>query len=154
MSNVSGKRHLKVEEIIDAIQRIGPYQTLIARDLGVTFQAIWTRKKYNKKVAAAYLEAEEHMKDKAEHTVNDAIDLGDAKIAMEYLKTKGKDRGYSTRVETTGAEGGPIRQAIGPDLENLSDDGLPKYLTGLAKAALDITSQPPAASPGGDDPPE
>jgi hypothetical protein len=151
---MSYKRNMTVDEIIDAIHRIGPYQTLIAHYLGVTFQAIWARKKRNKKIAAAFLEAEEYMKDKAEHTVNKAIDLGDAKIAMEYLKTKGKDRGYSTRVETTGAEGGPIRQAIGPDLENLSDDALQQYLAGLAKAAADLAGRPTSASTGGDDPPE
>lgn len=139
---MAGKRWLTVSEIIKAIEIVGPYQGKIAKHLGVTFEAIWLRKKKNKKIAAAYFQAEEELKDKAEQTVNHAIDLGDAKIAMEYLKTRGKDRGYATRVEQTGADGGPMRQAIGPDLENLTDDALQHYIAGLAKAAAGLASDP------------
>jgi hypothetical protein len=151
---MTGKRiKLSVEIIVNKILKVGPFPTLVAKSLGVSYQAIYARSTKSKQIRDAFVTAGEQFLDDAENAVYKAIKKGNAKIAIQVLKTRGKNRGYSTRIETTGIEGGPIREAIGPDLENLSDDALREYLTGLAKAATDLASKSPATSPGGDDPP-
>lgn len=127
-----------VKAAINAVRAIGPYPKKIADSLGVTTSAFYQRMEKYPSLREAYESEIEGQFDTAETTIIQNIKT-DPRIALEFMKTKGKSRGYSTRVETTGPGGGPIRQAIGPDLENMSNDALANYVNGLFKTALDVT---------------
>ncbi|MGD9613826.1 MAG: hypothetical protein AB7H90_01365 [Alphaproteobacteria bacterium] len=93
----------------------------------------------------------EEAKDLAEAAVIKAIVAGDGNLAMKYLMTKGKDRGYSTRSEMTGVNGGPIevtgdaRRRIADQLDAMADRV--GHLNGRANGAA-------AAEGEGEDPPQ
>lgn len=53
-------------------------------------------------------EAEVELVDVAEQHLRRNLVRGDMKTIRWYLDRKGKDRGYTTRVEQTGADGGPL----------------------------------------------
>jgi hypothetical protein len=46
--------------------------------------------------------------DKAEDNIFGAVAKGDVNQSQFVLKTLGKDRGYATRQESTGKDGGPV----------------------------------------------
>jgi hypothetical protein len=58
-------------------------------------------------VKEVYDDAREALIDDAEHTVSQSLRRGDSTDARYVLSTLGKDRGYTTRQETTGKDGGP-----------------------------------------------
>lgn len=47
--------------------------------------------------------------DKAQENVYNKVLTGDADMSWKILQTLGKDRGFSTRVESTGKGGGPVQ---------------------------------------------
>lgn len=53
-------------------------------------------------------EADEELLDIGEGHVRTALKGGDLKTIRWHLERKGKNRGYNTRVEQTGADGGPL----------------------------------------------
>jgi hypothetical protein len=53
-------------------------------------------------------EVEEELLDVAEFYIVQAIRAGDMKVIRWYLERKAKERGYSLRLEQTGADGGPL----------------------------------------------
>lgn len=53
-------------------------------------------------------QADEELLDIGENHVVNALKEGDMKTVRWHLERKGKNRGYSTRVESTGADGGPV----------------------------------------------
>jgi len=61
-------------------------------------------------------EATERLLDVAEGHLASAVNGGDMKTIRWYLERQGKNRGYTTRTEQTGADGGPI-QFGGTDYE-------------------------------------
>lgn len=58
--------------------------------------------------------------DVAESKLITAITEGELKAVFFYLKTKGKHRGYTERVESTGADGGPMETVTRVDLSDLT----------------------------------
>lgn len=82
----------------------------------------------------------EHFKDMAESIIHESLKAKDLETAKWFLTHKGKDRGYATRVETTGADGGPIAHTIGPDISEIPEGNLDKFLDTYAKACAAITS--------------
>lgn len=75
----------------------------------ITRDAIYKRKESNPRVRQAFIEAEETTLDVAENRLIKSITAGQLKAIMFYLRTKGKNRGYSTRQEITGEDGKPIQ---------------------------------------------
>lgn len=53
-------------------------------------------------------EADEELLDVGEAHIVNAVTTGDLKTIRWHLERKGKDRGYTTRGELTGADGGPL----------------------------------------------
>lgn len=74
----------------------------------ITRQAIWRRVKRSKKLQQAQLDAREQIIDLAESVVTKALLDGNWKVAVNVLKTLGKERGYCERQELTGGNGPPI----------------------------------------------
>jgi hypothetical protein len=53
-------------------------------------------------------ECDEVLLDIGDKHISDALTNGDMKTVRWYQERKGKNRGYNTRVEQTGADGGPL----------------------------------------------
>ncbi len=74
-------------------------------------------------------EAEEDLLDVGEGHVATAIKAGDMKTVRWQLERKGKNRGYVTRHEETGADGGPIefgtirREVVDAQNDDTNGDG-------------------------------
>ena len=74
-------------------------------------------------------EVRESVLDEIEDNVINQARRGDAQQARFILQTIGKDRGYTTRAESTGADGGPIDlRAARIDPNKLDDDTIKKLL--------------------------
>ena len=87
-----------------------------AEALGVARQTLYTFIENNPELEDVRREATERLIDVAEGHLKSAIDGGDMKSIRWYLERQGKNRGYTTRTETTGADGGPIMMGA-PDYE-------------------------------------
>ena len=102
------------EQLIDAIKKnagiVSGILTTLKKEYGIELsrEAIYKRKESSPAVAAAFTEAEETVLDVAESKLLSAINKGEMKPIMFYLRTKGKRRGYAERQEITGAECKPI----------------------------------------------
>lgn len=81
----------------------------------------------NEHLQELFSDQTESMVDKAQDNVYDAIEAGDVKVSQHYLDRLGKNRGYTTRLETTGSDGGPQQVSIDVGAELLEK---------LAKAGL------------------
>lgn len=72
-------------------------------------------------------EAKESMLDLAEDRLFGLINTGDIRAITLYLKTQGKDRGYTERQEITGRDGGAlVARQEAATLKDLSPDELAK----------------------------
>ena len=82
-----------------------------AQALGVSRQTVYNFMQANPQVDwdEVRANADEELLDVAEGHLQTAIRSGDLKTIRWYAERKGKNRGYTTRTETTGADGGPIQ---------------------------------------------
>ena len=62
----------------------------------------------NKSILIFYTDIREEFIDKIEVVATDAALGGDLGMCKYFLSTIGKNRGYTTRAETTGVDGGPV----------------------------------------------
>ena len=94
-------KHIKQQDVLDAIKDSGGIISTIARRLHCNWN---TAKAYCNKWEStknALQEEKETTLDTAELKVLDAIKAGDTQIIKWFLSTKGKDRGYTTKIETS-----------------------------------------------------
>lgn len=115
-----------VKGIIDSLKK--EYGIEVSRN------AIYNRKSRDKEIADAFTEAEENVADIAENRLITAINEGELKAVIFYLKTKGKKRGYTERQEFTGADGEPIK--IADPFDMLSKEEL-MQVVGLTETRQD-----------------
>lgn len=93
-------------QILEALRRTGGNQTLAAKELekqlgiSISRSTISKRIAKEKKLAAAVAEIEAETVDMAESQLMKGIQSGNMTAIIFYLKTKGKQRGYSERIET------------------------------------------------------
>ena len=101
----------KVERVVQAIHDSGGMVTKAAQRLGCAPRTIRNYAQRYSTVAGAILEERERMTDIAELALFDKIQSGDLGAITFYLRTQGRDRGYTERQEKvhTGPGGGPIR---------------------------------------------
>lgn len=98
----------QVSEIIEAIRGTGGIKSIVAQKLGCNRSTIDRYAKRYATIQAALDDADEEITDLAE-TKAAALIKAEYWPAIRYrLETKGKDRGYVTRQEVTGADGGEI----------------------------------------------
>lgn len=80
-----------------------------AEALGCTRPALYKFLKEHPELELVRDEARDRLLDVAESNMAKAIEGGeDMKTTLWYLERMGKNRGYSTRVEQTGADGAPV----------------------------------------------
>ena len=81
--------------------------TATSRRMKVTRKAVYEAiQRYN--LQHVLDECREELLDVAENSLHTLIRDGHASSVFFYLRTMGRDRGYSERVESTGLNGGPI----------------------------------------------
>lgn len=112
------KEYKKVsdEKFLAAIPGTGGLYTVIAKKLGIARQTVSEYVKKNPTLAKAVEEEIESTLDKVESVFINACLAKDIQACMFYLKTKGKSRGYSERIEADVKTSEPISINLGlPD---------------------------------------
>jgi hypothetical protein len=93
------------EEVIKAVKDANGLLRYAAKTLGCDYSTIWRYAKRNKKVADAIKVEKESLLDLTENKLVNAIKSDKPWAICFYLKTQGKERGYSERHEVTGKDG-------------------------------------------------
>jgi hypothetical protein len=101
----------KVEHVVQAIHDSKGMVTKAAQRLGCAPRTVRNYAQRYSTVAEAIIEEREHVTDIAEMALLDKIQDGDLGAITFYLRTQGRDRGYTERHENihSGPGGGPIR---------------------------------------------
>lgn len=97
------------EEVIAAIRAAKGLQALAAHKLGCHVTTIWRHAVANEEVRLEIQHQREKMLDSAEHKLFEAISRGDPWAVCFFLKTQGKGRNYSERIQFSGPENGAIQ---------------------------------------------
>lgn len=109
-------RKVSKERFLAAIPGTGGLYTVIAKKLGINRTTVSEYVKHDNELAAAVQEEIEGTLDKVESVFINACLSKDIQACMFYLKTKGKSRGYSERVEADIKTSEPITVNLGlPD---------------------------------------
>lgn len=95
-------------QIITALQNSGGIYSLAAQQLKCTVNTVKNYVKRYEPVADALAEIKDELLDLAEAQLLKLIRNEQLGAIIFYLKTQGKHRGYTERVENTGPDNGPI----------------------------------------------
>lgn len=99
---------LKVSDIETVVDRYDGNIAAIARHFKVARQTVYNRIKDSTKLQSAIQDARESVLDDAESELYKQAKNGNTTALIFFLKTQGKNRGYTERQEITGADGNPI----------------------------------------------
>jgi hypothetical protein len=105
---MTNNRRYTNEQIIDALKKARGMVYVAARTLGCNHNTIYNRMRQSPEVRLAAEYTSGITTDIAELKLFEAIERGEPWAVAFYLKTKGKDRGYTERREVSGPEGGSI----------------------------------------------
>lgn len=89
-----------VRKIIKAIPGTNGLISAIAIKLGVHYRTVLRYRDQNESVRQAIEEEKEKMLDTAESNIHREIQKGDMDTSKWFLARKGKDRGYSEKIDT------------------------------------------------------
>jgi hypothetical protein len=121
------KPKFKPEEVIDAIEKTHGFVSQAARLLKCHPDTVRSYARRYASVRQSLREEREKMKDAAELALYNQVMAGESWAVQFFLKTQGKDRGYTERHEVTGENGGPVVQQVCIYLpDNGRGDGKPK----------------------------
>lgn len=134
-------RKFTSEQVIAALKKTRGLISVAARELSCSHATVLNYIRTDPAVAEAYQEIVEAVGDALEAALLDeALNKRNVGAIIFYLKSKYKNRGFSTRVETTGVDGGPIIL----DVTKMSDEELRRIVgdesgggTGAAPAETD-----------------
>ncbi len=107
------------DAIAKALMKAGGNMSDAAKALKVTRQAVSKRVNATPSLKAVCDEAAESLLDMAESKLKTSVKAGRAWAIRLVLTTKGRGRGYVTRQEATGPDGGPQRHAHSLDVEQI-----------------------------------
>lgn len=121
---MSRQPRFTIDQIAEALKSAAGIRSGAAALLGCSPSTI---KRYvDRSATLARIEKEvvEFTLDLAESRLLDAINDGNLTAVMFYLKTKGKNRGYSERHQLEGKDGGPVEVRAKLDFSGLSPNGV------------------------------
>lgn len=122
---MSRKPRLTLLKIEEAIRASGGIKTIAAHMLNISRSTLYRHLAKHPRLADVCDEVESELCDLAEAEIIKAIRAGDMPTVRWYLETKGRDRGYSRRVENTGPNGGAMQVVKKtPDLSDYSEEEL------------------------------
>ena len=112
------------QQVIDALQQTRGMVYLAAEVLGCIPQTVYNYIERHPSIKAAWEAESGLMTDLAEQKLYNAIMRDESWAIGFYLKTKGKSRGYTERLEVGGTDGGPIKLswADGSDFTRFAPD--------------------------------
>jgi len=110
------KPKLTKQRIIEAIPKAHGIKQAIADRLGVSRMTIHRYFEKHPELEEVALEYIEVVNDKAEHHLIKAVMEGNSWAVRYWLSTRGKHRGYSTKLESTFNSSNPM-QTIGISIE-------------------------------------
>lgn len=93
---------LTVRGVEERLRKYNGNMAAVAREYGVTRQAVWKFVQSYANLAAVVIDCRESMKDHAESSLHKSVLEGEAWAVCFYLKTQAKDRGYVERQEVFG----------------------------------------------------
>lgn len=102
----------KTQEIIEALQATKGMVYLAAEAIGCEPKTIYNHMDKHPTVMAAWKAENEKMLDIGELKLYEGVVAREQWAVTLLLKTKGKDRGYVERKETTGPDGGPVKSEV------------------------------------------
>jgi predicted transcriptional regulator len=102
-------RKYTADEVVSALEHAKGMIAPAARSLGCSRNTIKRYLKEDTDIARAHADMSEHVTDRAELKLFDAIERGEAWAICFYLKCKAKDRGYVERAEVSGPGGQPVK---------------------------------------------
>ena len=125
-------------QIIEALISSAGIQSVAAELLERTYGRPYTRKAINKRIQNSTRLREilddinEKVLDTAEGQLRIANGKGEPWAVQFILKTKGKHRGYTERIEQTGPGGGPVQHAVKvvtpQDMQRMSLDEIREFI--------------------------
>lgn len=100
------------ENVIPVLQETRGMVYLAAHKMGVDPSGVYRLIRNNKQVAAAWEAIKGETLDTVELKLWQRIMNDDLQAITFFLRTKGKERGYTERTEVTGADGGALRVLV------------------------------------------
>ena len=97
------------EQVIEALKETKGLQALAAYKLGCNVSTIWRYSERFESVKEELKHQHESLLDMAEGKLYQAIQNGEAWAICFFLKTRGKKRHYSERLQITDGEGNPVQ---------------------------------------------
>lgn len=110
------------KDIEHALRESAGLQYIAASKLKCAPSTVTNYVKRNKHLQRVVEECREGTLDLAEGKILEKIRDGDTTAIIFFLKTKGKNRGYTERQELSGADGKPLRYVIEAPSEAESED--------------------------------
>lgn len=123
-------RRLTIDRVKLALEQNGGIKAAAARMLGCSRTTLYAFLNRHPALQEFLAGVDEEVKDLAEAKLIELIRNGDSSAIRFFLERKGRDRGYSHRVESTGPNGGPmeVKAEVKLDLSTLSDDELQQMI--------------------------
>lgn len=121
----TGPKNITDAQLKAALRKHAGVYVLAARELDCDRSNVRMRVERSPELQAFIQEIEDEVGDAAVAVIKSAILANDRQMARWYASTKLKDRGYTTRQEHTGANGGPLlpQQVQVTVTYGASDDG-------------------------------
>jgi hypothetical protein len=94
-----GRKRITTRQIEEALKKCGGFQSLAAKQLGISQQAISKRVLKNKRLQAVIKEADEFYIDLGVSKLIKAIEAGEPWAIRFFLEYKGRDRGFVRQVQ-------------------------------------------------------
>lgn len=116
------KPKFSAKEIEHALRESAGLQYIAAQKLKCAPSTVTNYVKRNKHLQRVVEECQQGVLDLAEGKILEKIRDGDIAAIIFFLKTKGKNRGYTERQEIAGADGAPVRYVIEAPAAAESDD--------------------------------
>lgn len=125
--------------LIKALRELDGNMAAVGRRFHCSRQSIWLRVDGDSELRALVNELSQSFTDEAEQTLFSAIREGNIIATIFYLKTRGRDRGYSERLELVPLNTQNIEVELGQPITNQIEDRQAKALDrhGTAIALLE-----------------
>ena len=121
---MSRQPRFTIDQVAEALRGAAGIRSAAAAVLGCSPSTVKRYVDRSETLARIEKEVVEFNLDLAESRLLDAINDGNLTAIMFYLRTKGKQRGYSERHQIEGRDGGPVEVRARLDFSDLSPAGI------------------------------